>query len=77
MQEEWYESTRRDKLRAEAFVSTPYGKALSEMWSDRSHAVLEERIQRGEKIAFSAEDLAKHEEWRKKHYKQKPPQREV
>ena len=39
--------------------------------------VLEERIQRGEKIAFSAEDLAKHEEWRKKHYKQKPPQREV
>lgn len=65
MQEEWYEPSRRDKLRAEAFASTPYGKACRERWFDEAHAVLEQRIQRGE-VTLTPEQEAVHEAWRAK-----------
>ena len=76
MQEEWYEPSRRDKLRAEAYRSTPYGKECSERFMDHAHAVLEKRIQRGE-ITLTAEQEAVHEAWRAKKGITRPPQREV
>ena len=63
MQVETWESTRRDKLRSEAFASTPYGQACREKRHEEMHRVLEERLQRGETIKLTAEDEAVHEAW--------------
>lgn len=76
MQEEWYEPSRRAKLRGEAFESTPYGKDCVERWRDEAHRVLERRIQRGE-ITLTAEQEAVHEAWRAKKGITRPPRREV
>ena len=75
MQEEWYEPSRRGKLRAEAYRSTPYGKECSGRNLDRAHTVLEQRLQRGEEIKMSAEEAAKHEAWRAKKGITRPPKR--
>ena len=61
-----WEPTRRDKLRAEAFASTAYGKACIEHWREVAHRVLEQRFQRGEEINLTPEDAAEHEAWRAK-----------
>ena len=75
MQVETWEPSRRDKLRSEAFASTPYGKACRERRDEATHRSIEEQLQKG--VKFCAEDMAEHEKWREKHYKQQPPRREV
>lgn len=77
MQVEVYEPSRRAILRTNAFKSTPYGKACSERNLNQAHEYLEKRLQRGDKMKLTAEDIAEHEKWREKHYKQQLPQREV
>ena len=75
MQVEVYEPSRRAILRTNAFKSTPYGKECSERNLNQAHEYLEKRLQRGDKMKLTAEEMARHEEWREKHYKQQPKQR--
>ena len=70
-----WEPSRRDKLRAQAFESTPYGKACVERWHNQAHEYLEKRLQRGDVIKLTPEDAAAHEKWREKHYKPQPRKR--
>ena len=75
MQVEVYEPSRRAILRTNAYRSTPYGKECSERNLNQAHEYLEKRLQRGDKMKLTAEEMARHEEWREKHYKQQPKQR--
>ena len=70
MQEEWYKPSRRDILRTNAYRSTPYGKECSERNLNQAHEYLEKRLQRGDKMKLTAEDIAEHEKWREAHQKQ-------
>ena len=73
MKVETWEPSRRDKLRAEAFASTAFGKACGERWFDEAHQYMEKQLQKG--VKFCAEDMAEHEKWREKHYKPQPRKR--
>ena len=75
MQVEVYEPSRRAILRTNAYRSTPYGKECSERNLNQAHEYLEKRLQRGDKMKLTAEEMARQEEWREKHYKQQPKQR--
>ena len=66
MQVENYEPSRRDKLRAEAYFSTPEGQRRKERYLDEAHQYLERRI-RHEGFVPSPEEMAEHEKWRAKH----------
>ncbi len=66
MQEEWYEPTRRDKLRAAAFASTSEGKRFNEELDDRSMRYIHWRI-KNEGFVPSPETMKSYEEWLAKH----------
>ena len=62
MQEEWYEPTRRDKLRAAAFASTSEGKRFNEELDDRSMRYIHWRIT-NEGFVPSPETMKSYKEW--------------
>ena len=66
MQEEWYEPTRRDKLRAVAFASTSEGKRFNEELDDRSMRYIHWRIT-NEGFVPSPETMKSYKEWLAKH----------
>ncbi len=66
MQEEWYEPTRRDKLRAAAFASTSEGKRFNEELDDRSMRYIHWRIT-NEGFVPSPETMKSYKEWLAKH----------
>ena len=66
MQEEWYEPTRRDKLRAAAFASTSEGKRFNEELDDRSMRYIHWRIT-NEGFVPSPETMKSYEELLAKH----------
>lgn len=66
MQEEWYEPTRRDKLRAAAFASTPAGKRFNAEQHELNMRCLDWRI-KNEGFVPSPETMKLYEEWLAKH----------
>ena len=75
MQEEWYEPTRRDKLRAAAFASTPAGRRAHERDHELNMRCIDWRV-RNEGFVPPPETMKSYEEWLAKHpelYKNKHP----
>lgn len=66
MQEEWYEPSRRDKLRSAAFASTPAGELAHQRNLDANMKCLHWRMTH-EGFIPSPETLKIYEKWRAGH----------
>ncbi len=62
-QGELWEAIPRDKLRAEAFERTPWGKKMAQEFHDYAMQCLNQRVKLG--YASTAEEQKDLEEWRK------------
>ena len=61
-----YESSERERLRTEAYFSTPAGKRKKESLYEKSHRYLEWRI-RNQGLVLVTETMAEHKKWQDKH----------